>query len=189
MDIQIKEVGKAINSSPVVAAAIETGVINPLLVLFAVIGVLVFIQPSQAQGRYVGFDYFFKPIPAQTVPNTLSKMMFSNAVVDSVKKYFDEGTLCFKPNVTVALTAFDKTGTPSPFSGVGAGISFQREINKSGVNKTTVEVDLDWLVFRSGNGPALLVGVLNGACIGGAYDVKSKQWYALTNYTATLWKN
>lgn len=158
--------------------------ISVFAVLFACVQ-----QPCFAGDSFKGFEYFFKPIPIEEVPAPLAKMMLSNAVVDSVKKFITEGTWVFKPSVTVVLTSFDKKGVPSPFNGTGAGISFQREITIKGVNKTTLEIDADWLIFNNGTGPALLVGALNGPCVGASYDVKNKSWLALTNFSVTLFKN
>ena len=157
-------------------------------------------QPCFAGDVYVGFDYFFKPIPpmAPTYKSVLVKstVYVKDTVVvnDSATVETSYGVWCFKPSLTVTATAFDRKGNSYPFSGAGAGISFQKEIKTSFLKDVDVvfQADLDYLMFnvagKIGNGPALLVGAY-GATAGPAYDVKNKVWYGILNYSITLFKN
>jgi hypothetical protein len=155
--------------------------------------------PVFAGDKFYSFEYFFSPVPGQltVVQNQLKKLsLTSSASADPLKAWLG-GTWVLKPNVTVVFTAFDKHGTPSAFKGVGAGISYQREVNVNGTNKVKIEVNADWLVFDEGNGPALTVGALGGSwlqqfgnpCVGAAYNVKTKAVYALISYSGAFGVN
>ena len=97
----------------------------------------------------------------------------------------DYGKLIIRPAVTITATAFDRSGNPYPFSGAGMGVMFMRD-TKIKSKLVTIGAGANWLAFnvksRVGSGPALLVGLEN-VLIGPAYDVKNKEWYALTTYS------
>jgi hypothetical protein len=141
-------------------------------------------QPVFAGDRVELFSHLLKPID-RSMLKTMEQKGASLTIesLDSLTSAIAGGVLCFKLHLNIAVTAFDRSGTPIPFYGMGPGISFQREIAVKGLNKTTLEINAGWMTFLNGNGPVLTVGAFDGYCIGGALNVKDKHWYALATYT------
>jgi hypothetical protein len=150
-----------------------------VLVLFSGFA-LMCITPTTTHGegdKFLTFDYFLKAIPEPPVLKLL----------DTADGYTTNGIWCFKPNLSISALTFNRDGTPTPFSAIGLGISYQREVNVAFKNKTTFEIGASYVLMNSAEyGPALTVGAFDGLFAGGAYGIKSKHFYALLGYGLTI---